>query len=396
MEFVCLMGCLLGLIALSLDNLLPAFGAIQEHFALDSNNRTQYVVTAYIAGFGIMQIVYGVLSDVLGRRPTLMIGLSIFLGGGIVAAVAPTFELLILGRAIQGMGAAAARVLTDTIIRDRFAGREMARVLSLTVMIFIVIQVLAPITGQLTLFIADWRVIVLTMLVLGLTQLVWFICRMPETLRAEYKIAFSVRQIISNIKYCVGVRMFFGYAMGFGLMQATLIAYLGSAPALFGPELYNLGPYFSVVFGAIAIAMGLASVTNYALVRRLGMRVVSHISLIAFILVSAAQLGAGIFYDGSTPIALFTGLLAFSMYLFILISSNFTAIAMEPVGSAAGTAGSLIGTQANVIGAFLGSIVGFAFDGTVVPFAISFFGLGVATALVVLWTERGKILVAHS
>jgi DHA1 family bicyclomycin/chloramphenicol resistance-like MFS transporter len=390
-EFVGLMGFMMALISLSIDNLLPAFGAIQADFGVSDANALQYVLTAYMAGFGLMQLVYGLVSDVIGRRPTLLIGLSIYCVGSVLAITANSFEWLLVARAIQGVGGAAARVLTDAIIRDRFAGREMARTLSLTMMIFIIVQVLAPAIGQSMLLLGSWRLIFSGMLALALMQIVWFNLRMPETLHAQNRLPLSVGRIWDGVRLCLTTRVLTGYATASGLMIGTLMAYLGSSQAIFGAGIYSLGSFFPIAFGLIASVMGLASLLNSRVVRRLGMRRVSQTATCCFVAVAAIQLLVALSYGGRPPLLFFGTTLAATMFLFSLTVPNFNAMAMEPLGAVAGTASSIVGSYSNITGTLLGAWIGQAFNGTVLPLCFGSFGLGLLSFIVVLWSERGRL-----
>ncbi|KGM35282.1 multidrug effflux MFS transporter [Inquilinus limosus] len=394
-EFVGLIAFMMALISLSIDNLLPAFGAIQADLGIADANALQYVLTAYMAGFGVMQLIYGPISDVIGRRPTLMIGLTVYTVGSILAIVAHGFEWLLIARVVQGMGAAAARVLTVTIVRDRFSGREMARVMSLTMMVFIIVPIFAPAIGQAFLFLGGWHAIFVSMLVLALVQIVWFNLRMPETLHPEYRKRLSPSAIGSAMRRCVTTRVSIGYASAMGLMMGALMSYLGSSQAIFETDVYALGTYFPMAFGLIAMVMGFASFLNSRLVRRLGMRRLSHTGILGFVAVGALQVVFAFAFGGKPPLFLFGAVLAANMFLFSLTVPNFNAMAMEPLGDVAGTASSVFGSYTTIVSAILGAVVGQAFDGTVVPLAFGYFGLGLLALLIVLWTERGRLFVPH-
>lgn len=394
-EFVGLIAFMMALISLSIDNLLPAFGAIQADLGIADPNALQYVLTAYMAGFGVMQLVYGPISDVVGRRTTLMIGLSIYCVGSVLAIAAHGFEWLLIARAVQGMGAAAARVLTVTIVRDRFSGREMARVMSLIMMVFIIVPIFAPAIGQAFLFMGGWHAIFVSMLVLALVQIVWFNRRMPETLHPEYRKEFSITGILGAMRRCVTTRVSIGYATAMGLMMGSLMGYLGSSQAIFEVDVYALGPMFPMAFGLIAAVMGFASFLNSRLVRRLGMRRMSHTGICGFVAVGAIQLAIAFAFNGHPPLFLFGVVLAANMFLFSLTVPNFNTMAMEPLGDIAGTASSVFGSYTTIASAALGALVGQAFDGTVVPLGFGYFGLGLAALLMVLWTERGRLFVPH-
>jgi DHA1 family bicyclomycin/chloramphenicol resistance-like MFS transporter len=395
-EFVALISFTMGLMSLSIDNLLPAFGAIRASFDVADANEMQLIISAYMVAFALMQIVYGPLSDVIGRRPAMMIGLAVYGVGTVIAIVAPSFGLLLAGRAVQGMGAAAIRVLVVAIVRDRYSGREMARVMSLIIMVFIVVPVFAPAIGSLFLWLGGWRLIFISMLALVAIVATGFALRMPETLHPEYRFPFSMRRILDGALQTVTTRTSLGYATAMALTMGILFGYLNSSQQIFQTEVYGLGPLFPLAFGAIAAVLGVASFLNSQLVRRLGMRRLSHFGICGFILMAALLLASAVIFAGRPPLALFGPLLAASLFLMSLMMVNFNAMAIEPLGAIAGTASSVIGVYTSLSGALLGLLVGQAFDGTVIPLGAGFLLLGVLALLVVLWTERGRLFRPHS
>jgi len=395
-EFVLLIALVMSLGSLSIDNLLPAFGPIRADFGIPNPNDLQLLITAYMVPFAVMQLVYGPVSDVIGRRPALMLGLAIYVGGGLVATWAGSFTMLLVGRAIQGAGLASTRVLTVAIVRDRFAGREMARVMSITMMVFIIVPILAPASGSLLLLLGSWHWIFGTVVGIAVVVAGWFYTRMPETLHPEYRRSFSFSQIASAVRMTASTRISIGYATGMGLMFGCLMSYIGSAQQIFETEVYQLGAYFPLAFGSIALLMGLASFTNASLVRRLGMRRLSHVGICGFTLVAAIQVFVALLFDGRPPLLLYASIFAINQFLFSLTMPNFNAMAMEPLGSIAGTASSFIGAYTTFTGALLGLVIGRSFNGTVTPLSMGYLCLGAACLLIVLWTERGRLSVlAH-
>jgi DHA1 family bicyclomycin/chloramphenicol resistance-like MFS transporter len=395
-EFVALISVTMGLMSLSIDNLLPAFGAIQAYFAMPPGNEMQFIISAYMISFAIMQLFYGPLSDIIGRRPALMIGLAVYCVGAAMAIFAGSYSLLLAARAIQGMGAAAIRVLVVAIVRDRYEGREMARVMSLIIMVFIIVPIFAPAIGSLFLWLGGWRLIFISMLALAAAVVVWLILRLPETLHPEYRFPFSMRRILDGAVQTATTRAALGYASAMGLTMGILFGYLNSCQQIFQTEVYGLGPLFPIAFGAIACVLGVASFTNAQLVRRLGMRRLSHFGLCGFILVAALLLALALLFAGRPPLYLFGPGLAAGLFLMSLMMVNFNAMAMEPLGAIAGTASSVIGVYTSLSGALIGLAVGQAFDGTVIPLTAAFVLLGLLCLLVVLWTERGRLFRPHS
>lgn len=390
-EFVALIALLMGMTAFSIDNLLPAFGVIREDFALPDANHVQVMVYAYLLGIGAAQFFYGPISDVLGRRPILFAGLAIYAAGSLIALFTRDFEVLIGARLIQGLGAAAGRVLAIAIVRDRFEGREMARIMSLSMMVFLTVPIVAPAMGGAILAFGSWHLIFVAMLALALLLWVWFGLRMPETLHPEYRMVFSLRAIGKGVTLTLTSRRSVGYAMAIGLMMGSLMAYVGSASQVFQTDVYRLGNLFPVAFAAVAGIMAVASFINASMVRRIGMRRLSHGGICGFIATGAMMVASSLAFDGKPPLVLFCGLVAAAQFLFALTVPNFNSMAMEPLGAVAGTASSFIGGFTTLLSAVLGFLVGRAFDGTVLPLSMGYMVLGAVALLFVLWAEKGKL-----
>lgn len=394
-EFVVIMAVLISLTAFSVDNLLPAFGVIGRDFAVAEGNDLQLILYAYLIPFAFMQIVYGPLSDVIGRRWTLLVGLVIYAAGCVLALFSGSFHVLLIARAVQGMGAASARVLAVTVVRDCYEGREMARVMSFTMMMFIIVPIIAPGIGSLLLHLGNWHLIFLSMLAMALIGAAWFGLRIPETLHPEYRMPFSARRILDGFTITARTRISLGYATAMGLMMGSLMGYIGSAQQIFETEVYGLGDWFPVAFALVAMFMGLASFLNASLVRRLGMRKLSHAGLLGYTVMAALQLVCALIYDGVPPLLLFGALLGASQFLFSLTMPNFNAMAMEPVGHIAGTASSFIGFYTTLLGALLGLVVGQAFNGTVIPLSAGYLVFGLMCIGTVLWAEKGRLFAAQ-
>ncbi|TDT99491.1 MULTISPECIES: multidrug effflux MFS transporter [Azorhizobium] len=390
-EFVALVALMMGVTAFSIDNLLPAFEPIRVDLKVPRAGDLQLIVTAYMIGFALMQLVFGTISDVIGRKPALIIGLAIYAVGCGLAMVTDNFTVLLVARAIQGMGTAAARVLSVAIVRDRFKGRDMARVMSLCMMVFLVVPVVAPTLGSAILLVGTWHLIFLAMLALGVILAVWFGLRMPETLHPENRVPFSVASIVRGLKVTVTTRRAFGYATGMGLMMGALMSFVASAPQIFDTEVYHLGSAFPLAFSSVAAVMSAASFLNSRLVGRIGMRHLSHAAIIGFTLVGGLQVAFALAYDGKPPFLLFCTLIALNQALFALTVPNFNSMAMEPLGAIAGTASSFIGFYTTLFGAIMGMVVGQSVAGSVLPLALGYFCLGFLAILSTFWAEKGKL-----
>jgi len=383
-EFISLLALLIALTALSIDIMLPALPDIGRSFGVATDNDRQLVVTGYLVGLAFGQLIWGHLSDLLGRRIPLLVGLGVYVFGSFVALVAPSFLGLVVARACQGVGGAAGRTITTAIVRDTFSGRDMARTMSLVMMVFIIVPMLAPSVGQGLLHLGSWRWAFGLLLLVGIVASLWAGFRLPETWKPAREGAPPPLGILASLRAVVMNPVTRGYGLAAGLMFGCLVAYISSAQQVF-VDSYGLGDLFPIAFGAIASSMAVAAFTNAMLVRRLGMRRLSHAALVVFI--AASALMAALCVLGRPPLAVLMGLLALCFYLFSLMQSNFNSIAMQPVGHVAGMASSLLGAFVTAAGAVFGTIIGRSFDGTPLPLAVGFAMLGICAFLVVLRVE---------
>lgn len=394
-EFVGLVALTMGITALAIDVLLPAFPPIGAHYGVAEPNDLQYLVYVYMVGFGAAQLIYGPAADIVGRRPALLVGMAIYAAGCVLALLAPSFTVLLVARAIQGVGGAAGRVLAIAIVRDRFEGREMARVMSLTMMIFLMVPVLAPSLGELLVWTGHWEAVFAGMLLLDVVLVAWFATRMPETLHPAYRQPFSAASILHGVGLTLKNRLAMGYSTAVGLMFGCIMVYVGSAQQIFDTGLYHMGSLFPVLFALVAAAMAAGTIVNARLVLRVGMRRMSHGGLVGYVVLCATLAVVAVVTDGRPPLALFVALLAASQFLTSLAFPNFNAMAMEPLGSVAGTASSVLGFYTTILGALAGLLIGRAFDGTVLPLALGFMGLAVLALASVLFAERGRLFHAQ-
>lgn len=386
-ELIAMVGMLMALNALSIDILLPALSEIGTELGAPGNDR-QLVITAYVFGFGIGQLGFGPLADALGRRRTLLIALAAYLIATVLCLLAPTMALMIAARALQGVAAAASRVIAVAVVRDLVSGRRMAEIMSFAMTVFMVAPILAPGIGQLLLFAGAWELIFVALFVLASALSVWMYLRLPETLREEHRIPLNLGAAWRNYRLAASHRLTLGYVAAASLLMGALFAFIATSEQVLA-ELYGLGPWFPVAFGVVALGLALANIVNARIVRRLGMRRISHIALVAFILVNGANLL--IASAGQPPFWIYFSLLTLAMLLFAMMGANFSALAMEPAGERAGTAAALYGAVGAVSGAVIGSLIGQLYDGTVMPLLTGLTLMGIAAFAVVAWAERGLL-----
>ena len=392
-EFVALIAMMMALNALAIDAMLPALPAIGDALGVASENSRQWVITAYLLGFGGAQLIYGPLADRFGRKPVLMAGLALYVLFSVLAAFSPSFELLIAARVGTGIGAAALRVLAVSIVRDRYSGRTMARVMSLSFLVFLGVPILAPALGQLILTVAPWPWVFGVLAVGGAAFAVWAALRLPETLHPEDRMPIRVGRIASAFRIALTSRRSMGYTLAITAISGALFGFINSSQQIFFDVFHEPG-LFTLVFGAVAGGIAVASLLNARLVERLGSRLISHTALLGFIAMSAIH--AVVALTGHETIWTFAVLQALTMFCFGFIAGNFGAMAMEPMGHIAGTASSAQGFISTTGGATLGFVIGQQFNGSTVPMAIGFIALGLAALVFVLFAERGRLFRARN
>ena len=391
-EFVVVIASIMALNPLAMDMMLPALPDIASAFHITVANRPQAVLSTFLIGFGVGQFAMGPLSDRFGRRPVLLGGMTLYAIASVLAIAAPSFETLLLARALQGLGTSATRVIATSIVRDCYAGRRMASVMSLAMMVFIAVPVIAPSFGQAVMLLTQWRGIFVVLMLYGVLALIWSALRMPETLPISERKSLAVRDVLGAFRQTLTNRQTLGYALAAGGVMGSLFAYVFCSQQVF-TGIYGLGHYFPIAFAAIAIGTAIAGFLNARFVGRLGMRVISHGALVGFAVVAGTMLVAAKLQ--MLPLPLFMALSALMMFAFGLMIANFTALAMEPQGHIAGTASSLYGSITTLLGIGIGTTIGQDYDGTLLPFATGFFLCTLAALAVVLVVEKGRLFKPH-
>lgn len=391
-EFVLVIASIMALNPLAMDIMLPSLPDIGAAFRIADANRLQTVLSTFLLGFGLGQFIIGPLSDRFGRRPVLLLGMAVYCAASVLAILAPSFETLLLARALQGLGTSATRVIATSVVRDCYAGRRMASVMSLVMMVFIAVPVVAPAIGQTIMLLAQWRGIFIVLMAYGFAALIWCALRLPETLPVSERRSLALGDVLSAYRQTITNRQTLGYALAAGGVIGTLFAFVFTAQQVF-TEIFHLGHYFPLAFAAIAVGVAIAGFLNSRFVGRLGMRVISHGALVGYVVVAAVMLAA-VKLDILT-LPLFMVLSALMMFAFGLVFSNFTALAMEPQGHIAGTASSLYGTITTLLGIGIGYIIGQDYDGTLMPFATGFFICTLAALSVVAIVEKGRLFTPH-
>ncbi|WP_294204173.1 multidrug effflux MFS transporter [uncultured Sphingomonas sp.] len=386
-EFVLLIAALMALTALGIDSMLPALPAIGEALGASPAARP-FVVTAFLIGFGVAQLVHGPLADRYGRRRVLIVALIIYIVTNGLAAVAASFPLLLAARVCAGAAIAATRVATVALVRDCYHGRAMAQVMSIAFMVFMIVPILAPAFGQLVLLFGNWRLIFWVIAGLATLVLGWFALRMPETLAPEARMPISLSRIASGWRETLSDRLSLGYTLAATALMAALYGYLNSIQPIMAVT-FGREKLLALIFATTSVTMAAANLLNSRIVMRLGTRLISHSSVAILITVAAAHLVIARF--GGESLIVFAVLQAITMACFGLATSNFSAMAMENMGRIAGTASSVQGFASVTIGSLVGAGIGQAFDGTTQPLTLGFLIAGIAAFAFVFVTERGRM-----
>jgi DHA1 family bicyclomycin/chloramphenicol resistance-like MFS transporter len=386
-EFIALMAVMTSIIAFSIDAMLPALPQIAADLGVADVNDRQLVVIVLFVGLALAQIAYGPISDTMGRKPAAYIGFTIFIIGSLLCIFAGTFEVMLIGRFLQGVGAAGPRIVSLALVRDLYSGRAMARIMSMVMGIFIIVPVVAPSVGQVLLLVGDWRLIFVALLAEGIIGLAWFAWRQPETLRADRRAPFSLRRILGAFAEAFSHPVTLGYTVAAGLVFGAFVGYLASTQQVLG-ELYGLGAQFPIYFGANALAFGAASMLNARLVMKLGMRRLAGSGLAATSALSVVFFIVTLLLDGHPPLWTLMGYLLLTFFFVGVLFGNFNALAMEPMGHIAGVAAAVIGSLATIISSVLGWALGQAYDGTVRPMIAGFAVLTILAGLSMILAER--------
>lgn len=381
-----LMAMMFATIAFSIDALLPAQTAIALELTPENTNRAQLILICFVLGMGLGTLVVGPISDAIGRRRTMFGGAALYIVGASVAWASDSFEVILAARFVQGIGAAGPRVVCIAIIRDLFSGREMAKLVSIILMVFTLVPAFAPAMGAVIIEVAGWRSIFGAFVVFSAITVIWLACRLPETLPVEDRRPLQLSVLTQSVAEILGhplVRLSI-------LVQSLAMGMLFSVLIVVEPiydQVYDKLANFPYWFGGIALFSATASILNAMLVVRLGMRLLVASALALQVVLSGAVLVSH-FYLGSTSFVVFAVWQAFVFFQAGLTIGNLNALAMEPMGHIAGTAASVIGAIATILAGLFAAAVGVFFDGTVIPLIGSIFGLACVASFLMLFMRR--------
>ena len=387
-EFIALMAMMMALQALCIDAMLPALGQIAAELQVADPNRRQLVVGVFLVSAGFGSLLPGALADRYGRRPVLFVGFAGYFVLSLACAVIHDFTVLLVLRAVQALFSAGLAVLPSAIIRDRFSGDAMARMMSTISVVFMAVPMLAPSLGQAVLLVADWRWIFGVMAMLVVVVGAWSYYRLPETLHPEYRQPIAPQTIAANMWQAASNRAAMGYVLGGALLTGGLFGYLNSAQQLIGEQM-GAGEWFPLLFAVMAGGIAVANLTNTQIVEKYGARRVSHGALLGFIAISLLQVWFA--HQPHETLWQFIPLMTLNCAMIGFTGANFGSIALQPFARIAGAASSLQAFLRMACGSALGVIVGQAYDGSARPLSWALLGCGLAALALVLYSENGKL-----
>lgn len=374
LEFVILMAALMSLVALSIDAVLPALPMIGEYLSVTDPLDNTKLITFIFLGLGFGQLIFGPLSDSVGRKPIVYAGFILFVIASVICITTKSFEMMLFGRVLQGIGLAAPRTMCIAIVRDSYEGDYMAKILSIVVMVFILIPIVAPTLGQFLMNNYGWKFIFTFTLFFGLVIIIWFWLRQPETLKEKYRIPYRLSIFKTGTVQFFRIKSAVIYTLLSGFITGSFMVYLSSSQQIFEKQ-YDLAEEFPIIFASIAISVGLSTFLNSQLVVKYGMRRIVHISMLSFIIISSIFIM--IYHSGNNP-SIQILLLFFALQFFTLgfLFGNLRALAMQPMGHIAGIGSALNGFISTVMAVPIANYIASFITDTVTPLFVGFLVCG--------------------
>ena len=391
-EFIVIMAALMSLVSLAIDALLPAITNIGDTIGITDATNNQLLITMIFLGLGFGQLISGPLSDSYGRKPIIYIGFIVFAFASLICVFSTSLEMMIVGRIAQGIGLSAPRTISIAMIRDRFSGNYMAKVMSFVVAIFILVPVVAPALGKIMLDLYGWQSIFYSQLLFGLAVMLWLWKRQPETLKKENKRDFKVSLLIAGLKEFIKHKNAVIFTFFSGCITGSFMVYLSASQVIFEQQ-YNLKDEFPFIFAGIALFIGIATFLNGTLVVKLGMFKLVSIFTIIFTLIPFVYI---FLYSGETNPSIYVLVTFFGLQFFAIafLFGNTRALAMEPIGHIAGIGAAINGFVSTIMAVPIAMLIGSFINTTALPLFIGFFVCGVVALLLIQYlnfTNKKKV-----
>lgn len=390
-EFIALMASLMSLVALSIDALLPALPQIGDALGVVNEKDNQLLITMIFLGLGFGQLIFGPLSDSFGRKPMVYFGFTVFVIATIICVTADSLEVMIFGRILQGIGLSSPRTIAIAMTRDTYSGDFMAKILSIIVMFFILVPIVAPTFGQLLLDFFNWKAIFNVNLIIGLLIVLWFWKRQPETLEPKKRIKFSPSIFITGTVEFLRHKEAVALTFVSGFITGSFMVYLSTSQQIFQNQ-YQLGELFPYIFASTAFSVGFATFTNSRLVIRFGSFNIAYYATIAYVFISILYML--LFFTGDNPsIHVLVTFFLLQFFAVGFLFGNLRSLAMEPIGHIAGIGAAINGFVSTVMAVPIANYIGGFVKTSVLPLFIGFSICGVLSLLVFIWLKRRRQLL---
>ncbi|MGC6432521.1 MAG: multidrug effflux MFS transporter [Jejuia sp.] len=385
-EFVLLMAALMSIVALSIDAILPALPNIGKYLYVYDANDNQLLITMIFLGLGFGQLIFGPLSDSFGRKPIVYIGFLIFIIATLVCVNTKNFKVMIIARVFQGIGLSSPRSIALSMIRDKYNGDYMAKIMSIIVMFFILVPIIAPTLGQWIIQLFNWQAIFYLNMIFGIIIMIWFWLRQEETLSKTKRTKFSHRLFFDGVLEFCKHKEAVAFTIASGFITGSFMVYLSTSQQIF-QEQYKLAEMFPYIFASLALSVGLATFLNSKIVMRFGMKQIAFWASIAYSLISL--LYVCFYFTGSNP-SIYILIMFFALQFFAVgfLFGNLRALAMEPLGHIAGIGAAINGFVSTVMAVPIANYIGSFVDNSVLPLFIGFSFFGVLTVFVFLFMRR--------
>lgn len=365
--FIARITLLTSLAALSIDSMLPALPAIGESLGVTNDNHLQYIILFFVLGMSFGELLFGPLSDSLGRKKALVVGVTIYCFGTVIAMLSPTLELHLAGRMIQGFGVSGPKIISRAMIRDLYEGNRMAQVLSFIMTIFIFIPMMAPILGAFILSITSWRAIFLVFLLIAVIATMWVLVKQPETLPPSKRKQMQLKPLLKTTLNILQNPLVLCYSVIAGLAFGVFLTFLSTSQAMF-EQIYDKADSFPYYWALLGSGFGIATLLNGKLVMKYGMYRLSLGGITGLILL-------GIFFTFGGSVAHSFPSFLFGCYILMFsigfIFSNLSALAMQPLHEAAGLGAALISTITTLIAVVVSVVVGYFYNNTLYPLSFA-------------------------
>jgi len=382
LEFIALMAALMSVTALAIDALLPALDVIGIDLGVVLQADNQLLITMIFLGLGLGPLLFGPLSDAIGRKPSVYMGFSVFLLASFVCVQATSLEMMIVGRILQGIGLSAPRTICIAIIRDLYQGDYMARVMSFVTIVFLLIPIVAPAMGKFVLDSYTWQAIFYVQAAISVVVTIWFWLRQKETLAVNNRIPFQFHRLIKGTKETLSYKRTIGFTLISGFIVGSFLVYLSASQQIF-QEQYGLKEEFPYIFAGLAIAIGIAIFLNGSFVVKYGMEKLVTGSLIGYFLVSITYII--VFYNTPSPhIYLLLTFIALQFFFIGFLFGNIRALAMEPVGHIAGIAAAITGFISTMMAVPISTLIGRFVATSTLPLFVGFACCS-GISIIILW-----------